>query len=81
MRYPRYVVVGLVVGCAITALPWLARNHETLWPINFLELPGAIVAVLLAGGNIHNYSFTVLLLANIVFYAGITYLCLRPNKK
>jgi hypothetical protein len=74
------LIVGLIAGCAITSLPWLARNHEGLRIINFVDLPGGIVAVLFSGGNIHNYSLTVLLVANVAFYAWVTYLCLRPKK-
>jgi hypothetical protein len=81
VRRLKYMVMGLLAGCVITSLPWLARNHEGLWPINFLDLPGAIVAVLLARGNVHNYNFTVLLVTNVGFYAGVTYLCLRPRTK
>jgi hypothetical protein len=74
------LIVGIMAGCAITSLPWLARNHESLRFLNFVDLPGGIIAVLLAGGNIHNYSLTVLLVANVGFYTAITHLCLRPRR-
>jgi hypothetical protein len=76
----RRLIVGIIAGFAITSLPWLARNHESLRFINFLDLPGGIIAVLLAGGNVHNYSLAVLLAANVGFYASVKYLCRRPRK-
>ena len=80
MRRLRHMVISLITGGSITSLPWLARNHEELWPINLLDLPGGIVAVMLAGGNIHTYSLTVLLVGNVAFYAGVVYFCLRPKR-
>jgi hypothetical protein len=67
------LTAGLLVGGAATSIPWLLRNHEALWPVNFLTAPGMIVAVLLAGGNIHNYSLSLALVANVGLYALATY--------
>jgi hypothetical protein len=55
-------------------------NYETLWPVNVLWLPGTIVAVLLSGGNIHTYSFTVLIVVNVIFYTMMGYLLFRRKK-
>jgi len=78
MRRARLLILGVIVGCAITSLPWLVSklNYEALWPINFLDLPDGIVAVLLSG-NVHTYSLSVLLVGNVGFYACLTYLSFR----
>jgi len=75
-------VVALLLGCAITALPFAVSrlNYEGLWLINFVEMPGGIAAVLLSGGNIHTYSFTVMVVANASFYWLVLYLLLRAKK-
>jgi len=67
----------------VTALPWLVSklDIEWLWPIDFLELPGGMVAIILSGGNIHNYNLTVLLAANVVLYAGLIYKLLSVREK
>jgi hypothetical protein len=75
------LTVGLLVGGAATSIPWLLRNHEALWPANFLTAPGMVVAVLLAGGNIHNYSLNIALVANVGLYASATYFFLRRWEK
>ena len=74
---------GVLLGCAITALPFAVSklNYEQLWPVNIVELPGAIVAILADGGNFHTYNPTVLSVANAGIYAVIFYFCLRPKKK
>gem|GEM_PF-5891439 len=82
MRPLTRLIIGVIVGVIITSLPWLARNHEALSPISsILLMPGAIVAILLSGGSIHDYSETILLTANAGFYAWITYLFLRPRRQ
>lgn len=88
-RYPssrggiaRQVALGIVVGGAVTSLPWLVSklNYEGLWPLNFLWFPGLIAAVALSG-NVHTYSFTMALAVSLIFYASLTYLILRAREK
>ena len=71
----RRLVLGLLVGCAITAVPLAVGrlNYEALWPVNVLWLPGTMVAGALSGGNIHTYSFTVLIVVNVIFYTLMGY--------
>jgi hypothetical protein len=78
----RQVALGIIVGCAITSVPWLASklNYEGFWPFNFLWFPGLIAAVALSG-NVHTYSFTMALAVNVTFYASLTYLLLRIRKR
>jgi hypothetical protein len=40
----RQLAVGIIVGCVVSSVPWLASklNYERLWPLNFLDLPGLI---------------------------------------
>jgi hypothetical protein len=70
--------VALMVGSAVTSLPWLASkiNAEVLWPTAFLWTPGTMVALVLSG-NVHDYSMTVLVAVNVIFYASVTYLFLH----
>ena len=72
---------GFLVGAAITTLPWLVSklDYEALWPVNFVMLPGLTVAVILSGGNVHNYSLIVSIAANVILYAAATYLVLRAR--
>jgi hypothetical protein len=81
----KYVVWGLLIGCTATSVPWLVSrlSYEWLWPVAFLLTPGALVALLLSG-NVHTVSYPVLLSANVVVYALLTFVifvCLRPNEK
>lgn len=72
-----------MVGGAVTTLRWLASklDYEALWPVNFVMIPGGIVALILSGGNVHTYSLTVLITANVILYATATYLVLRARGK
>jgi len=72
-----------VTGCLISALPWLTAklNYEALWLISFLATPGTIVAMLLSGWNVHDYSYAALMIGNIGFYALLVYGCLHLSKK
>jgi hypothetical protein len=74
--------IGLLVGSAITSLPWLVSklDFEALWPINLVMIPGILVAIVSAG-NVHTYNELVLLIANTAFYAAGTYLVLRLRHK
>ena len=74
--------VAFLVGGGITSLPWLASkiNAEVLWPVALLWMPGTIVALVLSG-NVHDYSMTVLVAANVIFYASVTYLFLRMKTR
>ena len=75
----RRLSIGLLTGCVITALPWLASkmNHEALWPVNVLDIPGVFVAMMLSGWNVHDYSYPALVIGNIGFYALLVYGYLR----
>ena len=78
----RHLAFGIIVGCGITSLPWLGSklNSETLWPLNFLDLPGLIASIALTG-NAHDYSMSMALAVNVIFYGSLTYLFLRIRKK
>ena len=77
------IALGLLVGCVITSVPWLANkfDNEALWPVNFLETPGMIVALIFGGGNVHTYSLPLLLSANVLCYALAVFVWLRPKSK
>ncbi len=77
------LLVGFVVGGAITSLPWLVSklDIEALWPVNFVMLPGSVVALVFSAGNVHTYNLTVMLVANVILYAAGTYFALRSRDK
>jgi hypothetical protein len=77
----RQVALGIIVGCAITSVPWLVSklNYEGLWPFNFLWFPGLFAAVALSG-NVHAYSLIMALAVNVTFYASLTYLLVRIHR-
>jgi hypothetical protein len=77
------LILGLLVGAAVTSLPWLVSRLgiESLWPINILHMPGTIVALIFSGWNVHTYDFSLLLAANVVFYTGLTYALLSIREK
>ena len=74
--------LGLIVGGAVTSLPWLVSkmNIEALWPVNLLLTPGTVVAVVLSG-NVHDYSMTLVLAVNVAIYALLTYVFLRARRE
>jgi hypothetical protein len=74
-------VFGFLVGGAVTTLPWLVSrlDYEVLWPVNFVMIPGGVVALILSGGNVQTYSLPVLVTANVILYATATYLVLRAR--
>ena len=76
-------IFGFLAGGAITALPWIVSKlgYEALWPVNFVMLPGGIVALILNGGNVHTYSLKVVIAANVILYSAGTYLVLRARGK
>ena len=71
---------ALFIGGAITLLPWLMRNFEALWPINFLLVPGAIVALLISG-NVDDYSQLILYAVNLAFFSFFAYILLRVRHR
>jgi hypothetical protein len=76
------LAIGLLVGTAITAVPWLVSklDYEGLWPINFLLLPGTIVGMIGSGGNVHLISLYVLNTSNVIAYALLTYWLLSRKR-
>lgn len=76
-------LISFAVGGAITSLPWLVSKLDVdwLWPINFAWLLGSVVALIFSAGNVHTYSLPVLLIANVVLIATITYFVLRSREK
>jgi hypothetical protein len=52
------------------------------WPVNFLDAPGAIVAMVLSG-NVHNIigGLPVIYAANVLCYALAVFVWLRPKNK
>lgn len=79
----RRIALGLLVGGVITSVPWLVNklDIEALSLVNSLDMPGAIVAIVLSGGNIHTYSLPVLLSANVLCYALAVFVWLRRKSK
>jgi hypothetical protein len=77
------IALGLLVGGMITSVPWLVNklDIEALSLVNSLDMPGAIVAIVFSGGNIHTYSLPVLLSANVLCYALAVFFWFRPKKK
>ena len=82
------VVVSLILGGGLALLPWLFETFPVLWPsppldekvqwaLGFLSLPGLIMGIVLAGGNIHTYSPSVVFGTNVLAYTVIVYLMLR----
>jgi len=77
---PRRVAsFGLIVGGAVTSLPWLASqlNRDDFWPVNLFLAPGMVVCLVMSAGNVHDYSLAVVLIANIFLYAVATFLALK----
>ena len=55
-------------------LPIQPPIDEYIQPgVGFLMLPGLVLGVVLAGGNVHTYSLGVVEVANFFFYAALTY--------
>jgi hypothetical protein len=79
----RLLISGLV-GAALSSSPWLASKADVeglgLSCVNLLMLPGLIVAMSVSR-NVHDYSLPVVLSVSALFYAWITYLCLRAFHK
>jgi hypothetical protein len=75
------VCLALLGGSAVTTIPWAVSklNYEQLWPVNLLEFPGAIVALVLYG-NVHTISLTTVHLANVLLFAWAIFVCLHPKK-
>jgi hypothetical protein len=74
--------LGIIVGGAVTSVPWLVSklDNEALWPVNLLDAPGLLASFALSG-NVHNFSITFALVVNVLFYASLTYLFLRTRGK
>ena len=81
-------VVSLILGGGLALLPWLFETFPALWPspplddkvqwvLGFLSLPGLVVGVVLAWGNVHTYSLPVVVAINALAYSLITYAVLR----
>ena len=43
--------------------------------------PGIIIAILFAGGNVHNYAWQIAVLVNFIFYSGLAYALLTVRAK
>jgi hypothetical protein len=71
--------IGFLVGSTISSLPWLVSqlDIEWLWPVNLVMIPGTVIAIASAGGNVHTYNEVVLLAANVMVYTVGTYLVLK----
>lgn len=63
----RRVSISLVAGCLITALVWLTAklNLAALSPIGFLNTPGFLVAMLLSGWKVHDYSYEAVIFGDV----------------
>src|SRR5579863_2873889 len=76
-----YQLVGaLLIGCAVTSLPWLAgmTSNEALQSgVSLLLLPGMFVGLLVGHGGVHDASWPAVLVGSAIFWAWIAYLCLR----
>ncbi len=78
----RRCVIGLLLGCAITAVPILImRLWDGFYAINVLLLPGIAIAINLSR-NVHDdTNDCVLLGANVLVYASAIYLFLYLREK
>jgi hypothetical protein len=75
---------ALLIGCAITSLPWLTSmtNNDALQTgVSVLLLPGIIVGLLVGHGGMHDASWPATLVASGIFWAGMAYLSLRWYSK
>ena len=77
------LLAGFAVGGVITSLPWLVSklDIEALWPINFVMLPGSVIALVFSAGNVHTYNLTLMLVSNVILYAAGVYFLLRSRDK
>jgi hypothetical protein len=74
------LVAALLIGCAVTSLPWLASmtdNEALLTTVSLLYLPGMFVGMLVGHGGVHDASWPAVLVASALFWAWIAYLSLR----
>jgi hypothetical protein len=74
---------GLLVGVAVSALPWIVSRLDIsfLSPVTFLDMPGVFVALIFSGWNVHTYDPSLLFGANVVIYAGLVYLLLSMRTR
>ena len=78
LAFARRLSLALFFGVLAASLPWLVSRigYETLWPINFLMIPGTAIALLISG-NVHDYSINVVFVVNTLFYGVVSFLLLR----
>ena len=80
-------VLSLTVGGAFALLPVLpvllpSAPFDSVQPLfGFLSLPGLIVAVVLVGGRVHDYSLPVVIAVNVLVYSLTVYVGLRWWRK
>jgi hypothetical protein len=77
----KHLTTALLIGSAVSSLPWLLRGHGAFAFTELLLIPGLIFAVVLAGGNVHTYSLTVTFVASAGFYALLAYFYLRYHAR
>jgi hypothetical protein len=81
-------VRSLLLGGGFALLPCLFDTFPVLWPsrpldtilqqaFGFLSLPGLVVGLIFAGGNVHDYSLFVVSAANVFVYSLVVYRTLQ----
>jgi hypothetical protein len=86
--------ISLVFGGSLGFLPFLFDTFPSLWPsapldtkvqlvLGFLSLPGIIIGLVFAAGNVHGISEQVMVAGNVVAYSLVAYwfLKLRSNRQ
>jgi hypothetical protein len=82
------LLYALLWGLGITVFScWQMFNQSLVYPdildwlARCLLMPGGILAVVVAGGNVHTYLRSVVVLGNLAFYAGLSYALLGIGRK
>ena len=61
----RRLIIALIVGVLVTSIPWSASKIDTVSPVieailritNYIWMPGLLVALIVSGFKLHDYSF------------------------
>jgi hypothetical protein len=81
----RKLLHALLMACVFTFIPLAISPIEPanrllgalkIGVVGFL-LPGTLIAVVATGGNVHTTNPWMLIMANLLFYFGVTYLLFR----
>lgn len=74
-------VKSAIVGCVIGTLPalpiWSSMGRPFELMISVVSIPGAIAAMVVGDGRVHDMSLAVLIVAGCVFYTAVIHAILR----